>query len=137
MQNFDELKLAIRSLYVPQLMSRLWLSSRMPILFLLGAMIPATAAEDAPVFAGKEGEVVTVTASYIDIHTGPGRGYPVFHAVAKHEALRLLKSRTDWYKVVTIDGETGWVPRAKLKDALTTDGATLEVSASDLRDPQK
>ncbi len=115
---------------------RLW--GKLPALLLI-ALTSSTVAGDVSLFggeqfAGKKGVTVTVGAPYIDMHTGPGRGYPVFHVAEKHEALRLLKSRTDWYKVVTTNGEMGWVPHAKLKNAIT-DGVGPQASHS--QDPTK
>ena len=39
--------------------------------------------------------VVTVNDAYLEMRTGPGRGFPIFHVVEKHEPITLLKKRTD------------------------------------------
>ncbi len=57
----------------------------------------------------KDPTLVVVDTGYIDVHTGPGRGYPVFHALEKGETIELLKQRTDWVKVKTKRGKKGWV----------------------------
>lgn len=46
--------------------------------------------------------LVTVTQAYIELHTGPGRGYPIFYVVERGEKVELLKQRTDWIKVRTM-----------------------------------
>lgn len=104
-------------------------------LILLTTLAPAVCAENTREFVGTPGVSVTMTASYIDIHTGPGRGYPVFHVAEKYDTLRLIKRRTDWYKVATTDGKTGWVPRAKLESALSADGAAPDFSATGSQKP--
>lgn len=68
---------------------------------------------------------VTVDDTYIDVHTGPGRGYPVFHVVERGEVITLLKRRTDWIKIETRRGKTGWVKRRDMSKTLGPDGHRL------------
>lgn len=76
---------------------------------------------------------VQVVDPYIELHTGPGRGYPVFHALEQGAWLNILKRRTDWFKVATPRGATGWVSREQL--ARTLDSAGVMRSFRDvLRD---
>ena len=49
----------------------------------------------APVFA----QQVVVQKDYIDLRTGPGRGYPVVQVALKNDSLQLLMQRTGWVKV--------------------------------------
>ncbi|WP_157610711.1 SH3 domain-containing protein [Arsukibacterium perlucidum] len=49
----------------------------------------------APVFA----QQVVVQKDFIDLRTGPGRGYPVVQVALKQDSLQLLKQRTAWIKV--------------------------------------
>lgn len=46
-----------------------------------------------------EGHQVIVGHDVIDLHTGPGRGYPIPLALVKGERLTLLKTRGNWVKV--------------------------------------
>lgn len=68
--------------------------------------------------------LVTVTAPYIDVYSGPGRGYPIFHALEKGEAITLLKSRTQWVKVRTERGIEGWIRPEALLATVDTTGNT-------------
>ncbi|HEX4586223.1 MAG TPA: SH3 domain-containing protein [Burkholderiaceae bacterium] len=68
------------------------------------------------------GEKVEVTDPYIELHTGPGRGYPVFHVAARHEWIEIELRHTDWYKVRTEDGKEGWVTQEQLETTLTQIG---------------
>lgn len=43
-----------------------------------------------------------VTQAYIELHTGPGRGFPVFHVVERGDKVQMLIQRTDWIKVRTM-----------------------------------
>ena len=65
---------------------------------------------------------VQVEDPYVELHTGPGRGYPVFHVVHRGAALIILHRKTQWYKVKTEQGKEGWVVREQMEQTLTTDG---------------
>ncbi|WP_111641638.1 SH3 domain-containing protein [Marinimicrobium alkaliphilum] len=67
---------------------------------------------------------VTVDAAYIELHAGPGRGYPVFYALERGEQAELLKHRTGWVKVDTRRGGQGWIRAADLAHTLTAEGQT-------------
>jgi hypothetical protein len=69
-------------------------------------------------------EKVQITDAFIELRTGPGRGYPVFHVAGREEWIELLLRRTDWFKVRTADGREGWVHRAQLETTLTEAGTT-------------
>ena len=63
---------------------------------------------------------VTVADPYLELHTGPGAGYPVFHVVERNDTVTILKRKTSWYKVRTNRGKEGWVPRQQLEKTLLT-----------------
>lgn len=76
-----------------------------------------------PARAGDEArERLQITDPYIELHTGAGRGYPVFHVAARHEWIEVLMRHTDWYQVRTVDGKVGWVHRRQLETTLTEAG---------------
>lgn len=58
---------------------------------------------------------VQVVDPFLEFHTGPGRGYPLFHVVERGEWIEILKRRTDWFKVRAADGKEGWVVRAQME----------------------
>ncbi len=59
--------------------------------------------------AGAQNRVVT--APYIELHTGPGMGFPVFQVAERGEVITPLVGKPDWFKVTTQRGTTGWVSR--------------------------
>lgn len=67
-------------------------------------------------------ERLVVADPYLEVHTGPGRGYPVFQTVARGEAVVVTMRRTDWYRVRTPEGREGWVHRDRLRTTLTEAG---------------
>ena len=67
-------------------------------------------------------ERVQVADPYIDLRTGPGRGYPVFFVAAREEWIVIQLRHTDWFKVQTAGGKVGWVQREQLQRTLTEAG---------------
>lgn len=67
-------------------------------------------------------ERVQVAEPFIELHTGPGRGFPVFDVVKRGAWLELTVRRTDWYHARTEDGKEGWVSREDLSGTLTEAG---------------
>lgn len=53
---------------------------------------PARSEEDAGLW-------LRVTAPYLDVHTGPGRGYPVDQVVTEGDYFQVLRRRTDWLQI--------------------------------------
>lgn len=82
----------------------------------------------------KEGIDVAVTDPFVEMHTGPGRGYPVFHVIEKGEQIHIFKRHTDWYKIRTSGGIEGWVKRDELGNTLGPDGSQIDFSAPDWQD---
>ncbi|GAC1309330.1 MAG: hypothetical protein NVSMB10_16330 [Steroidobacteraceae bacterium] len=69
-------------------------------------------------FAGRQPLELLVTQPYLEMHSGPGRGYPVTYVVGRGETVTVLYSRTEWYKVRAPRGQEGWARRDEV--ALTT-----------------
>jgi len=67
-------------------------------------------------------ERLQVNDPFIEIRTGPGRGYPIFHVAARDEWIDVELRFTDWYKVRTDSGREGWVHRLQLETTLTAAG---------------
>jgi len=72
-----------------------------------------------------------VTQPYLELHTGPGRGYPVFHVVAREESVDVLFRRTDWFKVRTERGVEGWASQADMQKTVLADGTPFKFDLGD------
>ena len=72
-----------------------------------------------------------VTQPYLELHTGPGRGYPVTQVVARGESVDVLFRRTDWFKVRTERGVEGWAAARELTLATLADGSLFQVKMGD------
>ena len=77
--------------------------------------------------ARAEGLEVTVVDPYLELRTGPGRGFPIVHVVPRGEKVRILKRRTDWFHVRDDDAREGWVHRAQMSETLVPTGARVEI----------
>ena len=65
---------------------------------------------------------MTVADPYLEMRTGPGRGYPIFHVVDRGEDVAVIMRRTDWFLVRASNGKEGWVRRAQMERTLQPDG---------------
>jgi hypothetical protein len=65
---------------------------------------------------------VVVAEPYLEMHSGPGRGFPIVYVVGRDEVVTILYSRTDWFKVRAPHGDEGWVRRADLARTLLESG---------------
>jgi uncharacterized protein YgiM (DUF1202 family) len=84
------------------------------LLLALGAE-PSRAAE-------RPAERLQVVEPYLEMHTGPGRGYPVFFVVERSQWVAIESRSTDWYRVRAEGGQLGWVQRQQLESTLTAAG---------------
>jgi opacity protein-like surface antigen len=83
------------------------------------------------VSAAREYLQLFVTEPYLELHTGPGRGYPVFHAVPRDESVDVLFRRTDWFKVRTEHGVEGWASQADMLKTVLADGSPFKFELGD------
>src|SRR5690606_21852124 len=79
--------------------------------------IPAVSEE-----AAAQALQATVIDPYLELHTGPGRGYPVIYVVEKGATIGIVSRRTSWYLVVDQQGKSGWVKRERLARTLVDTG---------------
>lgn len=83
------------------------------------AAAPVRAEDEAPRI-----ERVRITEPYIELRTGPGRGYPIHHVAARDEWIVIQLRFTDWFKVRTENGREGWVQRRQLESTMTEAGVS-------------
>ncbi len=72
-----------------------------------------------------------VTAPYLELHTGPGRGYPVFNVVPRDASVDVLFRRTDWFKVRTERGVEGWASLTEMRTTVLADGSPFKFELGD------
>ncbi len=99
------------------------------VLALVQFFVAATAAS-----AERQYREVLIEDPYIELHTGPGRGYPIFFVAERGEQISLLKRRTEWFKVRVARGQEGWVHLEQLQTTLNLDGEPFDVPALGIND---
>lgn len=71
-------------------------------------------------------EWIMVKAPFLDIRTGPGRGYPITHSVLRGEKIEVLYQRTGYFKVRTPDNIEGWTEANPLLDPKTAQPVPID-----------
>lgn len=89
-------------------------------LLMLGANQVAAADEEEPLW-------LEVIDPYIEMHSGPGRGYPVFYVIEQGERVDIITRRPDWYEVRTQSGKTGWTTAAQISRTIQTTGEPADL----------
>lgn len=97
------------------------------VLLVLSLVQFAIAAQAAG--AERQPREVTIADPYIELHTGPGRGYPIFFVAERGEQIALLKRRTEWFQVQVARGQEGWVHFEQLTTTLEPDGEPFDLPA--------
>ena len=78
-----------------------------------------------------------IEVAFVELHSGPGVGYPVLHVVEKGEYLTVQVKRTSWLKVTDKRNNTGWLHEDELLGLTTQQGEKLtsaEISWRDFQD---
>lgn len=82
-----------------------------PLLALLLVTSPAPAAVTA-----------VIQEPYVDLRTGPGRGYPPVFALARGEEVSVIERQRDWYQLRNVRGRQGWAHRKDIQQTLDAAG---------------
>jgi len=88
---------------------------------------PAEAADDNL-------RTVAVVEPFLELRTGPGRGYPIFHVIDRGESIEVLMQRTYWFQVRSAKGVTGWVHETEMSLTLNPDGTEADFSPANQQD---
>lgn len=76
--------------------------------------------------AAKEYRQVAVADPYIEMRTGPGKGYPITYVAERGEKVQIIRRKTEWFKVRTDRGREGWVNIVQMELTLDDYGETTE-----------
>jgi uncharacterized protein YgiM (DUF1202 family) len=72
----------------------------------------------------RKSDLVQISDAYIEMRTGPGRGYPIFFVAPRNDWIEIELRHTDWFRIRTEDNKVGWVSRQQLESTLTAAGST-------------
>ena len=95
---------------------------------------PAHAGMFDKFFADKRPIEVEIADAYIELHSGPGQGYPVFHVEDRGAWVEILKRKTDWFKIRTASGKEGWVAREQMERTLTPSGERTQLADTTMKE---
>ena len=68
----------------------------------------------------------TVTASSLNVRTGPSTSYTIITTVKKNDKVNILQSSNGWYKIETTSGKQGWASSSyiSISNSSTTNNST-------------
>jgi len=69
---------------------------------------------------------VEIADPYIEMHTGAGGGYPVFHVMERGALIEIIQQRASWFQVRNLEGLEGWVPFEQLSKTIAPNGEQIE-----------
>ena len=108
---------------------KFWYFLTLSIASLLGTVPMAFAVDE------QLGEAQTYDAkvikSYIDLRTGPGRGYPVDQIIEQDQWLRFIQQKTQWIYVQSARGVAGWMASEDLTGLTDGAGAKYNLGVQD------
>jgi len=115
----------------------LWLT----LILLCQVFTVVNAAEQVTESTGEDIDTETVRLQvaepFIELHTGPGRGFPIFHIVERHDWIEILKRRTDWFRIRTREGKEGWAYITQLEQTFALPGKKARFARIQLEDYQE
>jgi hypothetical protein len=63
-----------------------------------------------------------VMDTFLEMHSGPGRGYPVIHTMEQSEPIHIIRRRGSWYQVSNRHHKSGWIQQEKLARTIAPSG---------------
>jgi len=91
------------------------------LLLLLQVLLPASIAHAQ--------QRLWVTEAYLELSSGPGNEFPVFHVLERGEGLTVQSRRTQWFQVMSDSGVEGWVVRQALEQTADAAGQPFHFKA--------
>ncbi|MFT5398818.1 MAG: hypothetical protein ACI9LO_000236 [Planctomycetota bacterium] len=96
---------------------------------LLATLFPVLLIAYQPLLAASPKQQVTIADPFIEIHTGPGLGYPLFYVIDRGATVTIIRRRTDWFQIESEDGRTGWAKREQMQQTLLPGGEKLTLQS--------
>ncbi len=75
----------------------------------------------------KKPVVLEVIDAYAEVHSGPGRGYPVFYTIEQGEKIEILSRRPDWYEIRAENGRIGWTTAGQISRTIQKTGEPADL----------
>lgn len=65
---------------------------------------------------------VKVADPFIELHSGPSAGFPVYDVVERGETIEILRRQTGWFEIRATKNRQGWVKKDQLEATLAAAG---------------
>lgn len=69
---------------------------------------------------------LTIADPYIELHSGPGSGYPVFYVIDRGEKITVLRQKTSWFRIRAANGKEGWASKEQMQQTLLPSGEQVQ-----------
>ncbi|MEL7025208.1 MAG: SH3 domain-containing protein [Pseudomonadota bacterium] len=92
----------------------------------LQIMLLIVSLASSAILEAREYREVAVADPFIEMRTGPGKGYPITYVAERGENVEIIRRKTDWFKVRTERGREGWVNIVQMEQTLDEAGETTE-----------
>ena len=83
---------------------------------------PATESREVD---NSEFQRVVVAESFVNLMSGPGRGFPIFYVAEQKESVWILLRKNNWFKVRIAKNREGWVHISDMQKMLNPDGSSV------------
>lgn len=105
------------------------MKSLQPLLLIILVVLTQTVhAQEA---ADREAILLTIADPYIEMHTGPGSGYPIFLVIDRGEKIEILRRKTNWFKIRAANGKEGWATKQQMQQTLLPSGEVVQFAELD------
>lgn len=85
----------------------------------LAAFVSAETEDEVP--------ALEVIDPYLEMRSGPGRGYPVFYVIEEGEQVQVLVRQPGWYEVRSVNGKQGWVAQSQIARTMQASGEPADL----------
>jgi uncharacterized protein YgiM (DUF1202 family) len=115
----------IRSILLFHSTSRRFVATTLLVLASLFAGTAALAANNDKL------QQLFIADAYLELHSGPGRGYAITQVVPRGEAVDVLYRRTEWFRVRSARGVEGWAHQRDMAKTLLADSSPFTFDLGD------
>lgn len=101
------------------------------------AQSPSSNSPSDPLNQSESSLNLEVIDSFVEVRSGPGRGYPAFYVIEQGESVEVLTRRSGWYEVRSQNGKTGWATSQQLSRTLQATGEPADLPSVSFGDYHK
>lgn len=95
--------------------------------YLLSCALLASGSALADQTVADDVQSLEVIDPYLEMHSGPGRGYPVFYVIEEGEQVQVLTRQPGWFEVRAANGKQGWVAESQIARTMQKSGEPADL----------